>query len=321
MRGFGAGGSAGLATDPVTEREALRDPQRFQELRQSASAELRSELVEAHLGLARHLAHRFVHTGEAFDDLVQVASLALVKAVDRFDPDRQVAFTSYATKVVLGELKRHIRDKGWAIRPPRRIQELCLELGPLTENLSQDLGRMPSSKDLADAAGTTVTEVEEALAARQGYRVKSLDQPALSGHSSEPNEALSARLTAGAEERQPYAETRLLAMAQLRLLAPRERLIFYLRYVKDMSQSEIAARVGLSQMQISRLLREGLSQLRDADTEGPVPRLRPAGSGHDPARNVGHRPTGRSSSSGKRAWEDRSFGKRLSTATAGIRGS
>src|ERR1700682_1738306 len=122
-------------------REELREM--FAEFARTGDDALRSQLVEAHLGLAQHLARKFVYRGEPYDDLVQVASLALIKAVDRFDPDRGFEFTTFATRTVLGELKRHFRDKGWAIRAPRRIQELSLELGHVMQSLSTELGRPP----------------------------------------------------------------------------------------------------------------------------------------------------------------------------------
>jgi RNA polymerase sigma-B factor len=141
----------------------------------------RRRLIEAHLGLAEHLARRFVHRGEAYDDLVQVSSLALVKAVDRFDPERGVEFTTFATRTIIGELKRHFRDRGWAVRAPRRIQELYLHIGQVIAILSQENGRSPVIKEIAIATGATEDDVIEALEAGQGYRSASLDAPGPDG--------------------------------------------------------------------------------------------------------------------------------------------
>src|SRR5687768_13674313 len=161
-----------------------QDPQRRQVLREKFVAfaetrddKLRAELIEAHLGLAEYLARRFANRGEPLDDLVQVASMGLVKAVDRFEPERGLEFSTYATHTVVGELKRHFRDKGWAVRVPRRMQELHLRLSNLVSTLNQDLGRAPTVAEIAQAAGVSEEEVLEALEAGQAYRFASLDAP------------------------------------------------------------------------------------------------------------------------------------------------
>src|SRR3984885_12737784 len=160
--------------------DARRPPlprERWVEFAASRDERLRDELVTEHIGLARRLAHRFANRGEPYDDLVQVGSIALIKAVDRFDPERGVEFTTYATGTVIGELKRHFRDKGWAVRAPRRIQELYLELGHATGELAQKFGRPPTMAELAEATGSTVEAVIEATEAGSGYRTASLDAP------------------------------------------------------------------------------------------------------------------------------------------------
>src|SRR5579863_2280542 len=156
-------------------REELREM--FSELARSGDQGLRSELVEAHIGLAHHLARRFVYRGESYEDLVQVGSLAPIKAVDRFDPNRGVEFTTFASKTILGELKRHFRDKGWAIRAPRRLQELYLQLNQVVGTLSQELGHSPTIAELAAEVEVSEEEVLEALEAGQAYRSASLDAP------------------------------------------------------------------------------------------------------------------------------------------------
>ena len=148
----------------------------------------REELITANLGLAHQLARRFLHRGEPLDDLVQVASVALVKSVDRFDPSRGVDFAAFATRTIIGELKRHFRDKGWAVRASRRVQELYLELGHATATLVQQLGRNPTVAELAEATGASEEAVIEAIEAGQGYRAASIDA------SESEDDPLSARL-------------------------------------------------------------------------------------------------------------------------------
>lgn len=241
----------------ATGRTHEETRQQLIEFSRSRDEGLRRQLVEAHLGLAFQLARRFANRGETYDDLAQVASIALIKSVDRFDPDREVEFSTFATRTVIGELKRHFRDKGWAIRAPRRIQELYLELGHVIEDLSQALGRPPTVAEMADATGTPEEAVLEALEAGQGYRTSSIDA------SDHQDGTLSDRLGdvdsgfGGAEDRM------MLAIATARL-SDRERTILRLRFIEGLTQSEIAAEMGISQMHVSRLLAGSLSRLRDS---------------------------------------------------------
>ena len=239
----------------VRDREELRAM--FVRFASSRDESLRAELIEAHIGLAEHLARRFTHRGEPYDDLVQVSSLGLIKAVDRFDPDRGVEFTTYATKTILGELKRHFRDKGWAIRAPRRIQELYLHLGQAIGQLSQELGRSPTIRELAAETGASEDDVIEALEAGQAYRSASLDS------AGPDEEGLGARLGVD-DERFGDAEWRAVLLPHLETLAERDREILRLRFVEGLTQSEIASRIGISQMHVSRLLTRSLSALREA---------------------------------------------------------
>jgi RNA polymerase sigma-B factor len=234
-------------------RQELR--QMFAQLAHTRDTGLRSELIEAHIGLAEHLARRFVYRGESYDDLVQVASIALIKAVDRFDPDRGVEFSTFATKTILGELKRHFRDKGWAIRAPRRLQELYLELNHSVATLSQTLGRPPTIAELASDTGASEEQVLEALEAGQSYRSSSLDS------AGPEDEGLSARLGQDAEG-MGVAEWRTVLEPHLQALPAREQTILRLRFVNGLTQSEIAAHIGLSQMHVSRLLVRSLATLR-----------------------------------------------------------
>lgn len=246
---------------PGDVRPAEATRQKFAQFALTRDAILREELVTAHLGLAHQLARRFAHRGEAYDDLVQVASLALVKSVDRFDPGRGVAFSTFATRTVIGELKRHFRDKGWAVRAPRRIQELYLELGHAIATLSQDLGRAPTIAELARATGCSEEAVLEALEAGHGYRSTSIDVP------DHHEEALANRI--GAEDtRFDSVDDRSVLAPALAKLAPREQAILRMRFVDGLTQSEIASRVGVSQMHVSRLLAASLERLREAFDDG-----------------------------------------------------
>ncbi len=232
----------------------------FLELAATRDHSVRDRLVTAHLGLAHQLARRYANRGEPYEDLVQVASLAIVKSVDRFDPDRGVEFTTFATRTVVGELKRHFRDKGWAVRAPRRVQELYLELGKVAETLSQQLGRSPTVKELAAATGATEEAVLEALEAGEGYRTSSIDA------ADRGDGALASSIGRDDASLDNVEDRELLAPAVARL-APRERLILQLRFAHGLTQSEIAARVGISQMHVSRLLAVSLERLRRSVTE------------------------------------------------------
>jgi RNA polymerase sigma-B factor len=224
--------------------------------RPALSPEEREELITSNLGLAHQLARRFLHRGEPLDDLVQVASVALVKSVDRFDPTRGVDFAAFATRTIIGELKRHFRDKGWAVRASRRVQELYLELGHATGTLVQQLGRNPTVAELAEATGGSEEAVIEAIEAGQGYRAASIDA------SESEDDPLSARL---GEQDGNYdsVEDRALLGPALATLPEREQAILRMRFVEGLTQSEIAAAVGVSQMHVSRLLSSSLQKLRE----------------------------------------------------------
>jgi RNA polymerase sigma-B factor len=241
-------------SDGDANRQLLRE--KFVHFAQTRDRHDRDELIEAHIGLAEHLARRFTHRGEPYDDLVQVSSLGLIKAVDRFDPERGVEFVTYATKTILGELKRHFRDKGWAIRAPRRIQELYLQLGQTVGSLSQELGRSPTIKELVKETGASEDEVIEAMEAGQAYRSASLDS------AGPDDEGMGARL--GVEVGDfGDAEWRAVLRPHLESLPERDRTILRLRFVDGLTQSEIANRVGISQMHVSRLLGRSLIVLRE----------------------------------------------------------
>jgi RNA polymerase sigma-B factor len=239
--------------------DARRPPvprERWVEFAATRDERLRDELVTEHIGLARRLAHRFANRGEPYDDLVQVGSIALIKAVDRFDPDRGVEFTTYATGTVIGELKRHFRDKGWAVRAPRRIQELYLELGHTIDALSQELGRPPTVAELADSIGVSQDAILEAIEAGQGYRSSSIDAPG------QRDETLADRLGSDDAGVAVVDERSVLAPA-LASLPERQQEVVRLRFIEGLTQSEIASRVGISQMHVSRLLAQSLARIRE----------------------------------------------------------
>jgi RNA polymerase sigma-B factor len=224
----------------------------------------RQELVVAHLGLAHQIARRFANRGEAYDDLVQVASLALVKAAERFDGDRGVQFSSFAATCIIGELKRHFRDRGWAVRAPRRVQELYLELGKSIDSLSQELGRAPTVAELATAQDVTEDAVLEALEAGRGYRASSLDEPDQEG------QPLVEQLGSQDAQFERVEDGSVLALA-LSQMPPRDQNVLRLRFIDGLTQSEIGNRLGLSQMQISRLLAASIDRLRATVAGGSSP--------------------------------------------------
>jgi RNA polymerase sigma-B factor len=232
-------------------------PDAWIEFARTRDPALRDRLISDNIGLARRLAHRFAHRGQPYDDLAQVASIALIKAVDRFDPGRNVAFSTFATGTIVGELKRHFRDRGWAVRAPRRIQELYLEMGAITETLSHQLGRSPTVAEVAEVAGCSEEAILEAMEAGQGYRSSSLDAPGTG------NLTLGDRL-ATEDTSTALVEDRSVLGPALASLPERSRLIVKLRFVDGLTQSEIADRVGVSQMHVSRLLAASLAQLREA---------------------------------------------------------
>lgn len=239
------------------EREHLRE--RFREFQVTGDRAIRDELIEAHLRLAEHLARRFNNRGVPLEDLVQVASLGLVKAVERFEPERGLEFSTFATPTIVGELKRHFRDKGWAVRVPRRIQELHVEINGLVGTLTQRLGRSPTIEELARASATSEEEVLEAMEAAQAYRSASIDAP-----SGGDDSGLGLAGQLGDNDTNLFAaENKMLVASLIETLPKREQLIMRLRFYDGMTQTQIAERLGISQMHVSRLLARSLGQLRN----------------------------------------------------------
>ncbi len=219
---------------------------------------LREQLVEAHLPLVEYLARRFRNRGEPLDDLVQVATIGLIKSVDRFDLERGVEFSTYATPTIVGEVKRHFRDKGWAIRVPRRLQELKLSLTKATSELSQKNGRSPTVAELAVHLEMSEEDILEGLESANAYSAVSLDAPD-GGEEDSPAVADSLGMMDDALEGVEYRES---LKPLLERLPAREKRILMLRFFGGMTQSQIAAELGISQMHVSRLLARTLAQLR-----------------------------------------------------------
>lgn len=219
-------------------------------------ATLRDQIVTSHVPLVVALAGRFRDRGEPFDDIVQVGTVGLINAVDRFDLERGVEFSTFAAPTIIGEIKRHFRDRGATIRVPRRLQELRLRVNSSSEALTHQLGRSPTVREIAAHAGLSEDEVLESLESAQAYLTVSLDD---GGDSSPLGE-----LIGDEDESLDHIEIRETIRPLLDALPPRERRIVILRFFENMSQSQIAAEVGVSQMHVSRLLTRSLAQMRTA---------------------------------------------------------
>lgn len=233
----------------------FRDEDRSAAERETA----RDALVHLHLPLVEHCARRFRNRGEPLEDLVQVGTIGLIKSVDRFDSDRGVEFSTYATPTIIGEIKRYFRDKGWAIRVPRRLQELRMQIGSATAELTQSLGRSPTPRELAEAIGCSVEEIVEGIESSNAYSTLSLD----ASDDGEEGGAASMLDAIGVDdEGLEHVEIRESIKPLLDRLEPREKKILLLRFFKNMTQSQIADEIGVSQMHVSRLLNRTLEQLR-----------------------------------------------------------
>ena len=252
-----------IKSPPDRDCSAAREAERRLLLRYQRWGDLaaREELVERFLPLARDLALRYTYADEPLDDLLQVASLGLVKAIDRFDPDRGARFTSFAGPTILGELKRHFRDKGWALHVPRSLQERTLAVNRETETLSKELRRSPKPREVAQAVGCSVEEVIEAQQAALSYEAASLDAPTARGD----DEAASlVDMLGDYDSAYELVEDRDAIASTWRALTDAERQVLALRFRHDFSQHEIGQRLGYSQMHVSRLLRRALGRIQDA---------------------------------------------------------
>jgi RNA polymerase sigma-B factor len=237
----------------LSEKELLR------RVRESKDQVAREELITRYLPLVKSLARRFASRGQPVEDLIQVGSIGLIKAIDRFDLDRGVELSTYATPTIMGEIKRYFRDKGWAVKVPRALQDLNVRLNRVIEQLTVELHRSPTIAELAAATSVTEEEVVEALESGRAYSSVSL----FAGGANDEDDSLGLLDTLGAEE-QAYdvVEQRRLLAPAMSQLDPRERLILHLRFFEGLTQTQIAARVGISQMHVSRLIRKSIENLR-----------------------------------------------------------
>jgi RNA polymerase sigma-B factor len=260
----------------------------------------RQKLITMYLPLVRSLARRYAARGEHFDDLVQVGAIGLIKAIDRFDLDRGVELTTYATPNIVGEIKRYFRDKGWSVRVPRGLQELNIRINKLIDELVPKLQRSPTINEIAEAAGVTPADVLEALETSQAYNSVSL-QSSLGGDQGD-EEATLIDYLGKEEENYDVMEDRTVLAPGFAKLDKRERTILYLRFFEGLTQSQIATRVGISQMHVSRLIRRSLERLREEIGEIEEPLL-PEGDrgaeGHDGLRAPGSQTP--STTTGRRA--------------------
>jgi RNA polymerase sigma-B factor len=255
------------ATEADRAARTLRERHLFARYRSRGDLAARDELVERFLPLARRLAQRYQRGAEPLDDLVQVASVGLLKAIDRFDPERGTAFSSFAVPTIAGELKRHFRDKGWALRVPRDLQELTQRVDRTADRLVHELGRTPTVAEVAGTLEITPEQVLEAREAATAFRAESLDRPR-----GDDQDATSVGDTLGAHE--PgylQAEQSATLEAMMSVLSDREREILRLRFAEDLTQSEIGRRVGVSQMHVSRLLRQAVTRLRETAQPSETP--------------------------------------------------
>ncbi len=258
-RGEGGDEATAVSLDETRRRShelfrVLGDPTSSEADRVAA----RDDLVRLHLPLVEHCARRFRNRGEPFEDLFQVGTIGLIKSIDRFELDRAVEFSTYATPTIIGEIKRHFRDKGWAIRVPRRLQELRMQISSATAELTQSLGRSPTPRELASHVGCSVEEIVEGMESSNAYSTLSLD----AGDDSADTGASMLDSLGVDDAHLTQVEIRESIKPLLDELDPREKRILLLRFFKNMTQSQIAAEIGVSQMHVSRLLTRTLDQLR-----------------------------------------------------------
>jgi RNA polymerase sigma-B factor len=255
---------AATVTRPITSRPPSSDrslPESlFQRYKRYGEASARDALVQHFLPLARNLARRYSHTSEPYEDLVQIASLALVKAIDRFDPERGASFEAFAVPTILGELRRYFRDSGWSVHVPRGAQERARAVRDANEHLLNRHGRSPTVHEIAVYLELSEEDVLDGLQAARGYAAASLDAPPRGGE--ETGDLTVADELGAEDDGYELVATRVAATEALRSLSNDERRLLRLRFAKEMTQSEIGTELGVSQMQVSRLLRRSLARLR-----------------------------------------------------------
>jgi len=244
------------ADSPSRGRAEPLGLERFAEYRRTRSRALRNELIESHRGFAEYLARRFADRGEPLDDLRQVALVGLLKAVERFEPERGLSFTTFAGPTIIGELKRHFRDRTWSVRVPRRLQELSMGIERSRAELGHRLGRAPTPAEIATALDVSEEQILEGMEAASLYRIGSLDVPA-----SDRGDTTAGDRVGIHDSELSLVEDRAVVRAVMAALPVRERQIVYLRFFEGLTQAEIAERVGVSQMHVSRLLTRSLEAL------------------------------------------------------------
>jgi RNA polymerase sigma-B factor len=255
-----AGSASGYPSSEERTTRAQEDRRLLVRYHREGDPAAREQLVNRFLPLARQLARRYQRGGEQLDDLVQVASLGLLKAIDRFDPARETAFSSFAVPTILGELKRHFRDKGWSVRVPRDLQELAVKVDRVADEMSRELGRAPTPAEIAERTGSSLEQVLEAREASAAYRAVSLDR----SRTEDEEDGDSYADSVGAEDPgYRLAEDSATVQRLMRALSDREREVLRLRFEEDLTQSEIGQRVGVSQMHVSRLIRQSIARLRE----------------------------------------------------------
>ena len=258
-------------SDDVTRAPRIRTPrgknawdkkitrELFRRYKDEGDEEARNQLVVNHLNLVRYLASKFINRGEQLEDLVQVGTIGLIKAIDRFDPERGLEFTTYATPTITGEIKRHFRDKGWSVRVPRRLQELSTKVSQVTEELTSELRRSPSVEEIAKRADITVDEVLEAMESSGAYSSVPLE-----GGGDDDDSTTSVIDQLGTDDAELSAtDDRLLLEDVTRDFSSREKDIIRMRFEDGLTQSQIAKELGISQVQVSRLLRKTLARIHD----------------------------------------------------------
>ena len=232
----------------------------FRRFKEEGDMDAREKLVMSHLNLVRFIANKFKNRGEPIDDLVQVGYLGLLKAIDRFDPARGLEFTTFATPTIMGEIKRHFRDKGWSVRVPRRLQELSAKVNQATDTLTSQLQRSPTIAEIAEYLDATVDEVLEAMESSSAYSSVSLEAP--SGMEDDDAPSVIDRY-ATEDEELAFTDDRIIIEEGLASFSPREREVIEMRFLQGMTQIEIAEKLGISQVQVSRLLRRTLKKIQE----------------------------------------------------------
>ena len=266
----GSGHDAKLRSSVGTRPGAVSDAELLRRYHENGDVDARQQLIERHVDFVRRLAQRYARRGEQLDDLTQVGCVGLIKAIDRFDGSFGASLTTYAAPNILGEIKRHFRDRGWSVRVPREIQELNVKLTRIVDELTTKLGRSPSVVELAREASATPEQVLEALESSAAYAALSLSE------GPDPDEDTSGPMDALGEDDERYeqSEQRLTLASGIQRLPSRDRAILHLRFFEGLTQSEIAERVGISQMHVSRLIRNSLDRMRRELELGEPPEMR-----------------------------------------------